>query len=248
MEYKAFFEEEKNIFHIQSNVYFSQCSADKTMSLHELLKITSDAAVEDFRQRGMSREFLKEHGFGILVSRCSFRIHKWPQENQFIEIETWEGKPQALQLMRGYKILDSEKNIMVSGKSSWLLVDINERKILPTKKLTLREPSVLPIDVDSEEPGRISVPEKTELWGTRTIKFSDLDANGHTNNARYAAFIEDTLPCQLQFKKPREFKINFAKEAMLNDTIEIFGALENDMATLAGKIPGSLSFEAQLLY
>ena len=101
MEYKSFFEEDKNIFHVQSNIYFSQCNANKDLSLHELLKITSDIAVEDYRQRGMSRKILKDNGFGILVSRCSYRIHKWPKENQFIEVETWEEKPQALQFMRG---------------------------------------------------------------------------------------------------------------------------------------------------
>ena len=60
MEYKSFFEEDKNIFHVQSNIYFSQCNANKDLSLHELLKITSDIAVEDYRQCGMSRKILKD--------------------------------------------------------------------------------------------------------------------------------------------------------------------------------------------
>ena len=158
MEYKSFFEEEKNIFHVQSNIYFSQCNANKDLSLHELLKITSDIAVEDYRQRGMSRKILKDNGFGILVSRCSYRIHKWPKENQFIELETWEEKPQALQFMRGYKILDENKNILVSGKSSWLLVDINERRILPLKKFTLRTPPEFCIDLDCDKPDKILQP------------------------------------------------------------------------------------------
>ncbi|WP_288605644.1 acyl-ACP thioesterase domain-containing protein [uncultured Treponema sp.] len=248
MEYKSFFEEDKNIFHVQSNIYFSQCNANKDLSLHELLKITSDIAVEDYRQRGMSRKILKDNGFGILVSRCSYRIHKWPKENQFIEVETWEEKPQTLQFMRGYKILDENKNILVSGKSSWLLVDINERRILPLKKFTLRTPSEFCIDLDCDKPDKILQPEKSELWDTRIIKFSDLDANGHTNNARYAAFIEDAIPEEFRGRKPKDFKINFAKEAMLNDKVEIFGFKEENKITFLGKTPESVSFEAVISY
>ena len=222
MDYKSFFEEDKNIFHVQSNIYFSQCNANKDLSLHELLKITSDIAVEDYRQRGMSREILKDNGFGILVSRCSYRIHKWPKENQFIEVET--------------------------GKSSWLLVDINERRILPLKKFTLRTPPEFSIELDCDKPDKILQPEKSELWDTRTIKFSDLDANGHTNNARYAAFVEDAIPEEFRGRKPKDFKINFAKEAMLNDQVEIFGFKEENKITFLGKTPESVSFEAIISY
>lgn len=248
MEYKSFFEKDKNIFHVQSNIYFSQCNENKKLSLHELLKITSDVAVEDYRQQGMPREILKENGFGILVSRCSFRIHRWPEENQFVEIETWEEKPQPLQLMRGYRILDENKNTLVSGKASWLLVDINERRILPTKKFTLRKPSELSIELDCDKPDKILQPEKSELLDTRTIKFSDLDANGHTNNARYAAFIEDAIPEEFRGREPKDFKINFAKEAMLNNKVEIFGFKEENKITFLGKTPESVSFEAVILY
>lgn len=250
MEYAFFYEEDKNTFHSQANIYFSQCGIDGLLSLHELLKITSDIAVEDYRQRGLAREFLKENGFGILVSRCSFRIQKWPEENQRVEIVTWEEKPQALQLMRGYTILDEKKNILVAGKSSWLVVDMHARKILPTKKFTLREPSETVAELDCDNPEKIIQPENMELWNTRTIQFSDLDANGHTTNSRYAAFIEDSLPAEFHGRRARDFKINFAKEAMLGEEVALYGYVDaaRNRVTVAGKTPSSVSFEAVLSY
>lgn len=250
MEYAFFYEGDRNTFHSQANIYFSQCGIDGLLSLHELLKITSDIAVEDYRQRGLPREFLKENGFGILVSRCSFRIQKWPEENQRIEVVTWEEKPQALQLLRGYKILDGAQNVLVAGKSSWLVVDINARKILPTKKFTLRTPSETTVELDCGNPEKIIQPEKMELWDTRSIQYSDLDANGHTTNSRYAAFIEDSLPPQFRTRRARNFKINFAKEAMLNEEVALYGHIDekNNRVTVAGKTPSSVSFEAVLSY
>ncbi len=245
MDYKSYFDENK-FFHVQQTLYFSQCRADKNLSLHELLKITSDVAVEHYKQLGLPREFLMENGFGILVSRCSYRIHQWPKENQFIEIVTWEEKPQALQLMRCYKILDENKNVLVSGKSTWIVIDINERRIIPTKKFTLREAPDFSVDLDCDLPSKIVQPENMKLLDTHYIKFSDIDANNHTNNARYAAFIEDALPCEFRNKNAKDFKINFAQEAILGDSVEIYGCTEDNKLTIVGKTPESISFEAVL--
>ncbi len=248
MEYKAFLEEDKNTFHTQMPVYFSQCNTERVLSLHELLKITSDVAVEDYNQLGLPRDFLKEKGFGILVSRCSYRIHNCPKENQIIEVVTWEEKPEALQLMRGYKILDEKGNILISGKSSWIVVDIKERKIIPSKNFTLRNPPSVSLALDCDNPKKIIQPENMTLWDTRKIKISDMDANGHTNNSRYAAFIEDALPEEYRKKQVKDFKINFAKEAVLEDPIELYGFIEKDKITVVGKTPKATSFEASLSY
>jgi acyl-ACP thioesterase len=250
MNYQSFHEEDKITFHCQQNVFFGQCTPQKKISLNELLKITSNVAVEEYRRRGLSREFLKENGFAILVSRCSFRIHKMPAENQFIEVVTWEEKPEALQLIRCYEILDEEKNILVSGKSSWILVDINLRRILPTKKFTLREPSPKQVNLNCDPPAKISVDENLPLLDERKIKFSDLDANGHTTNPRYAAFIEDVLPAELRTKDVKDFKINFAKEALLDDTLKIFGAFDRNknQFVVEGKTEKAVSFESILQF
>ena len=98
-------------FNWETMVFFSQCNINKNLSLNELLKLTSDIAVEDFARRGMSRETLAKNGIAILVSRDSFRIHKFPKENQHIVVRTWEEKSEALQFVRAVEIetLDGEK-------------------------------------------------------------------------------------------------------------------------------------------
>ena len=132
-EFKLWHTEEPKTFHNQTNIYFSQCSSNQTMSLSELLRITSDIAVEDYREQGYSREFLKEKGFYILVSRVSFKIHRLPKENERITVSTTEEKPEPLQLYRSYMITSDSGEKLIEGLSSWLLVDPVARKIIPTK-------------------------------------------------------------------------------------------------------------------
>lgn len=250
MEYKEWHDAE-GAFHSQRRIYFSAANVNKVMSLHELVKMAADIAVEDYRTRGMSREFLKEHGVAILVSRNSFRIHKIPEENRVIEMSTWEEKPEALQLVRCYNISDLDGNILVSAKSTWIVMDLNGRKIMPTKNFTLRAMPQIQTESDCLKPAKISVDENGfELLDSRKIKFSDIDTNGHTTNSRYAAFVEDALGEEFRKKTPRDFRLNYSKEVMLGDELFIYGKTdsENSRLTLVGKTKDFTSFEAELFY
>lgn len=250
MEYKQYHEDNAKVFHSQEQVFFSQANAAGFLSLHELLRVTADLAVEDYNQQGMSRQFLVEHGVAILVSRLAFRIHKMPVENQKLEFVTWEEKPEPLQLARNYKILDESGNLLVSGKSYWLLVDLAKRRLVPTAKFTLRKPSDKITDMDCLKPAKINEPEGMELWDSRKIKYSDLDTNGHTTNSRYGAFIEDALPAEYRGKVPSDFKLNYSKEAMLDSTLDVYGKVEDGgkKLTIIGKTAEGCSFEAELYY
>lgn len=250
MEYREW-RDESGTFHSQRRIYFAAASANKVLSLHELVKMSADIAVEDYRAREMSREFLAEHGIAILVSRNSFRVHKMPEENQVIEIATWEEKPEALQLVRCYKFLDLQGNILVSAKSTWLVMDLNGRKIMPVKNFTLRPSPTVQTEMDCLKPAKISIDEKGfEIFDSRKIKFSDIDANGHTTNSRYAAFVEDALPQEFQGKQIRDFRLNYSKEVMLGDELFVYGKIdsENSHLILVGKTKDFASFEAELFY
>ncbi len=248
-EFKQWHEEGTFKFNSQTIIYFSQCTKNGTLSLTELLKLTSDIAVEDFNQRNMSREIMLDHDFMILVSRNSFRIHKNPLENQNVTISTWEEKSEALQFIRAYEICDTitgEK--LISGLSTWLLVDSKTRRLLPIKKYNLRTPLDTITEHNCFKPAKIPEPKNLEFLTERKICFSDIDANGHTNNSRYGAFILDSLPLEFAEKNFTDFKINYSKEAMLGETIKIYADFsESNKITVIGKTD-AISFEAELYY
>ena len=248
-EFKQWHEEKTFKFSSQTMIYFSQCTRNGFLSLNELLKLTSDIAVEDFNQRNMSRETMLEHNFMILVSRNSFRIHKMPRENQDVTISTWEEKSEVLQFIRAYEICDTKTGEkLISGLSTWLLVDSKARRLLPIKKYDLRTPVDTVTEHDCLKPAKIPEPENMEFLAERKICFSDLDANGHTNNSRYGAFILDALPLEFAEKKFTDFKINYSKEAMLGETLKIYADFsESNKITVIGKTDAS-SFEAELYY
>lgn len=240
-------------FFSETMVYFSQCTIDKKLSLNSILKMTSDAAVEDFNVRNMSRDNLTAKGIAILVSRCSFKIHKYPVENQHVVLSTWEEKSEALQFVRAYEIRSESGEKLVSGLSTWLLVDLNNRKLLPIKKfdeMGLRLPTELKTEHECLPCAKISLSPDAKLLCERKICYSDLDANGHTNNSRYIAFAVDALPPEYREKNFTDFRINFSKEAMVDETLQIYGDIndEEKKIVVAGKNAQGVSFEAELYW
>ena len=248
-EYRQFHDSERK-FNFQTMVYFCEANDSKQLSLYDLLKITSDGAVEDYNQQGMSRDALSERGFAILVSRLAFRFHRMPRENEAIVLKTWEEKSEVLQLVRAYEIESMEGERLVSGISSWIVVDPKARRILPTKKFDMREPVERQGEHDCMMYGKIAPPDGLEIMDERTIRYSDLDGNGHTNNARYGAFIADALPEDLRHARFTDFRLNYAKEAMLSQKLTVFGRRDDEQKklTLIGKTEEGVSFEAELYW
>ena len=102
---------------------------------------------------------------------------------------------------------------------------------MPIKKfdeMGLRTPSELKMDHDCLPCGKITLSENAKLLAERKICYSDIDANGHTNNSRYAAFAVDALPPEYRGKQFTDFRINFSKEAMIDETLQIFGDICDD--------------------
>ena len=243
--------EEELKFHSQSRIYFAQCDANHKLSFFELLKILSDIAVEDYRQRGLSWQKLEEHNVAILCSRQAFRFHKMPEANQLVTINTWEEVPQPLQLMRAYEIVNSETGEkLISGYSSWIIVDLSTRRIVRTKDFTIRPNSILSENHDCLEPSKIAVPQELNLLMTRQIMYSDIDGNGHVNNARYGAFVIDSLPGEFQNKEFTDFRINYSKEATKDSVLNIYGNFdeESKKITIVAKQGENICFESECHY
>lgn len=247
---KQWYDDDGITFHSEHKVQFSQSNSNKRMSLYDLLRVSSDMAVEDYAQRGMDRDTLTQHGYAILVSRTAFRFHRMPKENENYVFTTYEEKAEPLQLVRAYEFTTPEGQPLITGISSWLLVDPVLHRIIPTKKFDMRKPVESQKEHDCLKYGKIQIPEDLEKWDERIIKYSDIDGNNHVNNARYGAFVADAIPADLRDATFTDFRLNYAKEAKLGQKVEIFG--KNNKAekklTIIGKTEEGISFESELIY
>lgn len=242
-------------FHRRSKLFFSQCNPNRTIKTSQLMTLCSDSAIEDYFFRGLTWDFLAAHGVAILTSRASYKVHQVPKANEEVLIHTWEEKPQGLQLRRRYEIVNEKNEPLISGLSTWLVADVNTHRIIKPSLFTLRpEPTVF-TEPDCPDCGKITFDVPLLPLEDRRVRLSDIDSNGHVNNTRYGDYIDDCLPPELRLVPIKTIKINYSKEAMLDQVLSIFGNFDkNDVAAvvagesrsfkISAKVNGETCFEA----
>lgn len=117
---------------------------------------------------------------------------------------------------------------LIIATSSWLIMHAPTRKLQRTDHVPgLKEAGY--IDKHAIETPCQKIPnppqELMSLWGIHTVLKSDVDMNGHTNNAKYMEWATDCLANILPADSiVSEFQINFNAETRLGDQVSLFTA------------------------
>lgn len=162
-------------------------------------------------------------------------------------LKTFPQAKNMLEFDRDFLLLDSSGNIVLKGTSKWCVIDSQTRRIL--KMINLDLPCA---DI---EPAFNQKFLKTPLFEPQTapdlsykVLTSDIDANGHMNNAVYAKIVFNTLRLPKD-KKIDTFQLNFLREAMCGDRIDVYLKNEQNGINVLGKrCEADNSFSAYILF
>ncbi|MBQ0040042.1 MAG: acyl-[acyl-carrier-protein] thioesterase [Treponema sp.] len=255
-EFKTYTSEDGTEICGETKVLFGQCGSNRCLHLTELMEYFADYAIELYTQKGYDRQKLNDMGFVHMVSRSSIHINRMPGENEMMTVKVREEKPEGLQLMRHYDFISEKGEVLVEGKSLWVIVEPKTRAIVAPGKFQYLIKSEVQTEFE-RKPGKIKIPEELEFLGDQKILLSHLDPNGHLTNAKYINFAIDFLPEEYQQKEITDFRLNFCKEIKKNEIMHVYGSFddENRKIVVVGKrdIPDSegkteSSFECELFY
>ena len=232
----------------QKQLIFADCDRYRRARVSTLLSIAAAVAGADYDARGLTYDRLYEMREVFLLSRIALRIHRDPMALQTVDVSTWEDGVKGAHMQRVYEIADRE-GVLVSIRSDWILVDPVTRHIMRPGTFTARKLGVCPRTIDAPEPRKIQLPrEGLEELGDRKVVWSDLDGNGHVYSGNYGDFVWDYLPADLQEKLPREFFINYSKEATLGQELRMVGYRQGSDYLMEGIGPDGVCFSAQCVF
>ena len=234
----------------QEELGFWDCGPDKRFRVAAMLSKAATFAGYDYDARGLTHEKLYAMREVFLLSRIALRIHDCPHARDVLDISTWEDGVQGAHMRRVYEMAGPDGTIRVSAKTDWILVDPLTRKILRPSAFTAKAFAVSGREIDCPDPQKITLPrEGREVLETRTVRWSDLDGNGHLFSGNYGDFIWDALPPDLQARTPREFFINYSREAALGESLRLEGFREpEDAYAIEGLGPRGSCFTARCLF
>ena len=228
---------DSSFYQEEMEIRFCQCDASHRLKVSELFRIMTNLADMAFEFRGMDHQFLMKRRMVFLITRVSVNIHRMPLQIEKIRAATWEQSVDRAQFIRNFAVWSETGELLVEASSGWVLVDPVLRSILRPAQFDEAFPGFL-----HPQPENLSgapafarlrlkeTAEGVESCPPRRIVYSDIDGNGHVDNARYIEMAFDVLPESLTGKSPREVQIVFSREAMPGETLSLYRKIDGEKA------------------
>ncbi len=189
-----------------------------------MFRLMQESAGDHSKELGFSRETLVEKlGFVWMIARAQTIIHRMPKYLDTIQVTTWYGEPNKITFPRYFRVYDENGALLASASTSWTLVDLSSRRIVPPGKCGLTFPPVAPLTSELPEPGKLRLKkESSPEIVCRAPLYGDIDVNGHMNNSSYVSWIMDLFPLEhhRQFRL-HAFSIGYLSEAVPGEQVQI---------------------------
>jgi len=173
------------------------CRSDDTLHIDGLAALMGEAAWQHARSFGVAFTEEEVQQFWIL-HRLGFRVLRSPRWGEEITIETWPSRVRRLFAMREF-LISTDGETLVEASSAWIILDAATRRPVRPENHLAPDWRVeeVPLEMPTGKIGGIDEGTATALRDDARwypVRESDIDRNGHVNNARYVQWLEDAAP------------------------------------------------------
>ena len=222
----------------------SECDVNGRWRLGAMLLEMQEAAGEHSATEGCGRETLVKMGLAWVVVRMEIQIRRYPSYGEKVRIRTFHRPTRHRFFPRFFQIWDESGELIAQASSLWLLLDLESRQSVSADRL----PRPLTDNSDMEEPlrwpGGIIPAEAPERTVSYEAVYTDLDANRHVNNTKYADWLCNVLGTDAMTRTPvRELTIHFDHEIRPDQKVELRIRQEGLRFQMAGVHEDLTAFE-----
>lgn len=189
-----------------------------------------------------------------ILSRVHVVFNDIPKWKEDITLTTWHKGLNRLFFLRDFVLTDKEGRERVKATTSWLVLDLATRRLVRDPKLM--EDGTVCTDNAIETPAdKVQMPKDIEAVHVmdHVVAYSDVDMNGHTNNAMYMQWAMDAVDYDIASTMPvKEFTINFNHETKPGDVVAVYKARiiegEGRRVYVEGKVDGQSAFCVEIIF
>lgn len=188
-----------------------------------------------------------------ILSRVHVEFIDTPKWREDITLTTWHKGLNRLFFLRDFILTDGQGRERVKATTSWLVLNLQTRRLVRDPKL-IEEGTVCPDNVIETPADKVVMPKdiEPEFVMEHKVAYSDIDTNGHTNNAMYMQWAMDALDYELASSRPvKEFTINFNHETKAGETVSIYRTIvekgDDLYVYVEGRMPDASSFIVEIV-
>ena len=228
-------------------VKFHECNSNEILGASSTFKYIQEAAMCQLNTQKPTYNELLKQGKAYILSAIRVEMYYPVFAYEDITVRSWACPSKGVSFVRSYE-MERDGEIVCEAVSSWALVSVKDKKLIRVDDV---DTSGYYTDeaIKTEHPVRIRIPSALPmtLMGEYTVKYSDIDINGHVNNTNYADILCDFIP-DIEQLRIKSVGMNFVSDTAKDDEIKIY------MSKIDGKFyfrtvrpDGKTNIEAEII-
>lgn len=191
-----------------------------------VLDIFQDMATLQAEVMGIGRADMMSEGVFWAVVRLKMEMVREPKHFQVVTVRTWPHSLTRFSFLRDFTMHDEDGNLLVKASQEWVLMDAETRKFASVKD-HYAGPTDFCEDRAFEKKARKApnFEEGNRPVATIVPSYTDIDLNGHVNNAQYANFIVNALNPGPE-GRIRTLQIDYRHEALPGEPLAVHTLVE----------------------
>jgi acyl-ACP thioesterase len=157
-----------------------------------------------------------------VLSRMTIEMERYPCWGDQLKFKTWPRGTSSIFALRDFEIYDSDEMRLGGGTSAWLVLDTKNKRPQRLEKLLASVHELhgkMALGQDAQKLTKTGV-EITTM--SATAHYSDIDANGHVNSARYIGWILDSYSLDFHREhRARRLEINYVAETLGGESVSV---------------------------
>ena len=189
-----------------------------------------------------------------ILSRVHVEFVDAPKWRENITLRTWHKGLNRLFFLRDFILTDDLGRERVKATTSWLVLNLETRRLVRDPKL-MEEGTVCTDNVIETPADKVVMPKDIEPQYVMDhhVASSDVDMNGHTNNAMYMQWAMDAVDYDIASTRPvKWFTINFNHETKAGDIVALYKVVKEEEdgrhVFVEGKVNDQSAFTVEILF
>lgn len=213
------------VYHFEHELMYYECDQTGQLSVEMLVNLLIAASEKQNRQLGFDEDAAQQFNGGWVILNYDAEIMgDLPQVGDQISIDTRVVAFNRFFVLREWQLLDPAGQCLAKIRGLFAFMDLDKRRMAPIPDALMGP--YLPEAV--KRLPRLKSPAKQERdnnWDMQDyhVRYYDIDANRHVNNARYFEWLLDPLPANfLLHHRVKSFQMNYHREVRMDEDIQSY--------------------------
>ncbi|SQC00956.1 acyl-ACP thioesterase [Clostridium tetanomorphum] len=180
-------------------IHYYEVDYKRRLLITNIINYFCDIATKQSEDRNVGLDYMKENNVAWVLYKWHINVHRYPLYGEKVIVTTRPHSFRKFYAYRKFEIIDEKGKIIIEANSIWFLIDIQRRR---PKRINEHIEEAYKVSKDNDERAILEIPdikciEKIHNEKTFNVRYSDIDTNGHVNNAKYVSWAIETVPLEI---------------------------------------------------